>query len=89
MKPQIIRAEDLPYEKTRQVLAWLRSNGCPWLIGHGETILVTGNHIIVRTWTIKNAAQSATLWPRRLPEGWQPPTKLRKYRIRHELRWDK
>lgn len=86
MKPQIIRAWKLTQDEQQHVMAWLRANGCPWLIGYYEEIQVTGNHFTVRTWTIKSIRQSGTLWPRRLPAGWQPPTKTRKYRIRHELR---
>lgn len=87
MKPQTIRANRLTHSQQVRIINWLRKNGCPWLIGYDETIYVTGNYITVRTWTIKNIKQSQTLWPRHLNSRWTPPTKVRRYRIRHELRW--
>lgn len=86
MKPQIIRAEQLTTAQQRQVIDWIRANGCPYLIPYEATIRVTGNHFTVETWTIRNIYQSKTLWPRTLGGGWRPQIKTRKYRIRHELR---
>lgn len=86
MKPQVIDGRRLTYAKEQRVVDWLRANGCPWLISADERIHVTGNYFTVRTWTVKTVRQTGTMWPRRIPEGWKIPTKLRKYRIRVELK---
>ena len=88
MKPQLIRGEDLTYQQQRDVIAWLKRHGCAWMIPYAATIQITGQHFTVETWTIRNQHQARTLWPRRIPHS-GTPTKLRKYRIRHELRWTK
>lgn len=86
MKAQLIRAEQLTNDQQHQVMKWLKSNGCPYMVPFDSHIQVTGNHVTLETFTIKRTPQALTLWPTRLPENWEPPTKVRKYRIRHELR---
>lgn len=86
MKPQMIQAKDLTHDQQKQVMAWLKANGCPYMVSTDARIQITGNHVILRTWTIRTTRQSVTLWPKRLPENFTPPSKVRKYRIRHQLR---
>lgn len=87
MKPQLIRAENLTHSQQLQVTSWLKANGCPYLMPYEATIRITGNYFTVGTWTIRTTRQSGTLWPSRLGPGWKPRIKIRKYRIRNELRW--
>lgn len=86
MKPGIIKADLLKYpQETDAVLDWLRANGCRWLIPYGARLIITGNYVIVPCWNIKTTHQAGTLWPKRLPPGWTPPVKIRRFRIRVPL----
>lgn len=89
MKPQIIRADRLTPEQQAQVHRWLKQNGCRWYVPIDSHIQVTGQHFTVDTFTFRETRQAWTLLPHHLPEDYELPTKTRKYRIRHELRWDK
>lgn len=85
MKPGTIVANNLTEKQRDRVIAWLKANGCRWLIPYGARIIITGNYIVVPCWNIKNNRQAWTLWPRRLPSNWQPPVKVRRFRIRVPL----
>lgn len=87
MKPGTIVASHLKYpEQTNAVSDWLKANGCRWLIPAEARIIITGNYIIPPCWNIKNTRQAGTLWPKRLPQGWSPPVKIRRFRIRVPLK---
>lgn len=87
MKPQLIRAARLTPEQVAQVTRWLKANGCPYMVPYDSAIHVTGNHFTVETFTFRTSRQARTLLPRHIAND--IPTKIRKYRIRHELRWTK
>lgn len=88
MKPQRIRGEHLTISQQKEVNAWLKSNGCPYMLPLESKIVVHGNHVHLETWTIKRAAQIKHLWPKAGIYAAPPrpiPSKQRTYRIRHAL----
>lgn len=87
MKPQLIRADRLTRKQQLEVLDWLKSNGCPYMIPHEARIKVTGQYVTVPCFPFRTVIQAWTLLPRKLT-NYEIPVRLRKYRIRHELRWD-
>lgn len=85
MKAQLLLAKDLTRDQQKQVVQWLKSNGCPYMIPYDSRVQIAGNYVTVECWEIRNLRQARTLWPRRKPDqGFR--VRVRKYRIRHELR---
>ncbi len=81
----VLDPEKLSDWASRRVWHWLQANGCRWVVGSSEVVRIKGQHIELNTWTIRNSHQSKTLWPRRLPDDFEPPRKHRRFRIRVPL----
>lgn len=81
----VLDPEKLSDWASHRVWHWLQANGCRWLVGSSAVVRIKGHYIELNTWTIRNHHQSKTLWPRRLPEDFEPPQKHRRLRIRVPL----
>jgi hypothetical protein len=86
MKPQAINGKALrTWEKQAQVVNWLKANGCRHYIPEDARIIVAGNWAIVPTFDIGRTYNPRYGYNRK---SGTLAVKIRKYRIRHELRWD-
>lgn len=82
MKPQAINGKAFTYEQQRQVVSWLKANGCRHYIPEDARIIVTGNWIITPTFDIGRTYNPHYGYDRK---AGTLAVKTRKYRIRHEL----
>jgi hypothetical protein len=81
----VIDGRRLSFHAERQVMEWLRANGCRWFVPAGAVIRIRGHYVEVDTWPLRTRQQVWTLRPKRLPAGLEIPTKRRRFRIRVPL----
>ncbi len=85
MKPQTITKSTIRHPfQIQDIVRWLESNGVRHYVPEDARIIVTGNYIIVPTLDV-GRTYNPNYWG-----NWRRtdalPVKIRKYRIRHELR---
>ncbi|MHA7145469.1 hypothetical protein ACX80U_12200 [Arthrobacter sp. TmT3-37] len=81
----VLDPEKLSDWACHRISHWLKANGCRWLVGTSAIVRIKGKRIELDTWTIRNRHQSRTLWPRRLPNDFEPYQKRRRFQIRVPL----
>lgn len=85
LRGPVLRADRMSDWAARRCVRWLEANGCRWRMSPSAVVYIKGRNIEVDTWTIRNPRQARTLWPKRLPDDWEPPTRTRRFRIRVPL----
>jgi hypothetical protein len=84
MKPQTITASNLKYPfHIDDIVEWLKANGCRHYVPEDARIIVTGNYIITPTFDIGRTYNPRYGYDRK---AGTLKVKIRRYRIRHELR---
>lgn len=81
----VIDGRRLSFHAERRVMEWLRANGCRWFVPKDPVIRIRGQYVEVDTWPFRTRQQFRTMLPKRLPEGFEIPTKRRRFRIRVPL----
>lgn len=83
MKPGIINLNKIDDEQGRRVWEWLVANGCRHYVGRYESLIYTGNRLIVPTYNIERLGQKNIKWAQKKRNGKAYlPIKIRTYRVR-------